>query len=112
MEPNIFKYIWRYSRAEQIRILLVVLVSLPFYFIALDLPKNIVNDGIMGEGFFGPGSEQPFLAFDVPFGEMLTGDPVPLFDGFMMDQPTLLIALSLAFLLMRSTSSIVLRLRS
>jgi len=100
MEPNIFKYIWHYSKAEQIRILLVVVVSLPFYFVALDLPKSIVNEGIMGEGFFGPGSEQPFLAFDVPFGEMLTGEAVPLFDGFMMDQPTLLIALSLAFLLM------------
>ncbi len=100
MEPNIFKYIWQYSKVEQTRILLVVLVSLPFYFIALDLPKSIVNQGIMGEGFFGPGSEQPFLAFDVPFGEMVTGEPVPLFDGFMMDQPTLLIAFSLAFFLM------------
>ena len=100
MEPNIFKYIWRYSRSEQIKILLVVLVSLPFYFISLDLPKSIVNEGIQGSGFFGPGSEQPFLAIDLPFGEMLTGETVPLFDGFMMDQSTLLIALSLAFLLM------------
>jgi len=100
MEPNIFKYIWLYSKSEQIKILLVVLASLPFYFVALDLPKTIVNEGIMGSGFFGPGSEQPFLAIDLPFGEMLTGAPVPLFDGFMMDQPTLLITLSLAFLLM------------
>ena len=100
MEPNIFKYIWHYSKAEQISILLVVLGSLPFYFIALELPKTIVNEGILGEGFFGPASEQPFLAFDLPFGEMMTGEPVPLFDGFMMDQPTLLIALSVAFLLM------------
>ena len=100
MEPNIFKYIWHYSKTEQIKILLVVVVSLPFYFISLDLPKSIVNEGIQGSGFFGPGSEQPFLAIDLPFGEMLFGEPVPLFDGFMMDQPDLLITLSLAFLLM------------
>ena len=100
MEPNIFRYIWRYSKRGQIRILLVVLVSLPFYFISLDLPKSIVNEGIQGSGFFGPGSEQPFLAVDLPFGEALTGETVPLFDGFMMDQQSLLIALSLAFLLM------------
>ena len=105
MEPNIFKYIWQYSRGEQIRILLVVMVSLPFYFVALDLPKSIVNEGIQGSGFFGPGSEQPFLAIDLPFGEMLTDEPVPLFDGFMMDQPTLLIAFSLAFLLMVTPAS-------
>jgi putative ABC transport system ATP-binding protein len=100
MEPNIFKYIWKYSRGEQIKILLIVLVSLPFYFISLDLPKSIINEGIQGEGFFGPGSEQPFLAIDLPFSEMLTGEPVPLFDGFMLDQPSLLLALSFAFLLM------------
>ena len=100
MEPNIFKYIWRHSRNEQIKILLVVAASLPFYFVALDLPKSIVNQGIMGSGFAGPGSEQPFLALDLPFGEALTGAPVPLFDGFMVDQQTILMALSLAFLLM------------
>ncbi|MCH9013685.1 MAG: ABC transporter ATP-binding protein, partial [Proteobacteria bacterium] len=98
MEPNIFKYIWRHSRREQISILLLVLLSMPFYFIALDVPKRIINRGIMGDGFLGPGSVQPFLAIDVPFGEMLTGQPVALFDGFMMEQQTLLLALSFTFL--------------
>ena len=56
MEPNIFKYIWHHSKQEQVAILLLVLLSLPFYFIALDVPKRIINRGIVGAGFDGPGS--------------------------------------------------------
>ena len=32
MEQNLFKYIWRHSKAEQLGLLLLVLSSLPFYF--------------------------------------------------------------------------------
>jgi putative ABC transport system ATP-binding protein len=98
MESNLFKYIWRHSRAEQLRILLVVLASMPFYFLSLDLPKDIVNKGIQGQAFSGPGSTQPFLDFDLPFGDLLTGNPVPLYGGFLLEQSELLIALSLTFL--------------
>ena len=98
MEPNIFKYIWHHSKREQIAILLLVLLSMPFYFIALDVPKRIINQGIVGEGFDGPGSVRAFLPIDLPFGEMLTGEPVALFDGFMVEQQELLLALSFAFL--------------
>lgn len=100
MEAKLFKYIWRHSRREQIGILLVVLASMPFYFLALDLPKSIVNRGIQGMGFEHPGDTQPFLAFDLPFAESLTGQPVNIFGGFMMEQKELLIALSLTFLVM------------
>ena len=54
MEPNLLKYIWRNSKAEQVRILILVLVSLPFYYLSLNLPKDIVNRGIQGRGFDGP----------------------------------------------------------
>jgi len=100
MEPNLFKYIWRHSKTEQLGILGTVLLSLPFYFLALDLPKSIVNRGIQGEGFAGPDSTQAFLALDVPFAEALTGAPVRLFDGIELTQPSYLMALSLAFLAM------------
>ena len=98
MESNLFKYIWRHSRAEQIRILFVVLASLPFYFLSLDLPKDIVNRGIQGQQFEGPGSTQSFLGFNLPLGELLTGSPVRVFDGFQLEQAELLVALSLIFL--------------
>lgn len=98
MEPNLFKYIWRYSRRDQLGILLLVLLSMPFYFISLDLPKSIVNKGIQGEGFEGPASTQPLMRFELPYGEALTGGPVVLFDGFELQQSGLLLALSFAFL--------------
>ena len=98
MEPNLFKYVWRHSRAEQIGILILVLISLPFYFLSLDLPKSIVNKGIQGQGFDGPGSTLPVFAIDMPFGELLTGDTVVLFSGFELEQQDLLLALSFAFL--------------
>ncbi|MFQ5775448.1 MAG: ATP-binding cassette domain-containing protein [Kiloniellaceae bacterium] len=100
MEPNLFRYIWHHSKREQVAILSLVLLSLPFYFVALDLPKKIVNQGIEGKGFEGPGSKQPFLAFDLPFGETLTGAPVHLLDGFRLDQPGLLLGLSFSFLVL------------
>ncbi len=100
MEPNLFKYVWRHSRKEQLGILFLVLVSLPFYFLSLDLPKSIVNSGILAQGFEGPGSTQPVFGLELPFGEALTGAPVVLFAGFEMEQIGLLMAFSLAFLVL------------
>ena len=98
MEPNLFKYIWRHSKGEQLSILLLVLLSMPFYFIALDLPKRIVNQGLLGDGFQGPGTTQQFLALNLPYGDALFGHKVQLFGGFALDQRGLLLALSFSFL--------------
>jgi len=100
MEPNIFKYVWRHSRAEQIIILVLVLASLPFYYLSLNLPKQIVNEGIQGQGFEQPGSTQTFFKVDLPFAEAMFGHPVTLFDGLNLVQPEMLMALSFTFLAM------------
>ncbi len=98
MEPNLFKYIWHHSKAEQVSILLLVVISLPFYFFSLDLPKSIVNRGILGQGFDGPGSTQAAFGFNLPFGELLTGQPVVIFEGIQFEQQGILLALSFMFL--------------
>ena len=98
MEPNIFKYVWRHSRAEQLTILLLVLLSLPFYYLSLNLPKQIVNEGIQGQGFEAPGSTQTLFRFELPFGTEIFGDPVVLFDGIDLVQRDMLLALSFCFL--------------
>ncbi len=100
MEPNLFKYIWQHSKRDQLFILVLVLLSLPFYFVSLQLPKQIVNDGIEGKGFAGPGSTQSFMTLNMPFGETLFGRPVTLFEGFELEQMALLFALSFAFLML------------
>ena len=97
MEASLFKYIWRHSKREQIAILLLVVFSLPFYFLSLDLPKQIVNQGILGEGFEGPADTKPFLVIHLPFGEALTGAPVRLFDGFSFEQQGLLLSLTFTY---------------
>ena len=100
MEPNLFKYIWHHSKREQIAILSLVLISLPFYYLSLNLPKNIVNQGIQGSGFEGPGSTQKFLYLELPYDEALFGETVVLLDGIELEQLDFLMALSLVFLVL------------
>jgi putative ABC transport system ATP-binding protein len=98
MEQSIFRYTWRYSRREQIWLLLVVVGSLPFYFLSLDLPKRIVNGPIQGQGFDSPVATQPAfrIAFDLP--SWLGGWSVSLFDGFELSRISMLVYLCLLFL--------------
>lgn len=49
MERTIYGFIWRYSKPQQISLLVLTLISFPFLYISLDLPKMIVNDGIQGQ---------------------------------------------------------------
>ena len=51
MENGIFKFIWRYSKRQQLIILAMTLCYLPLLYIALELPKHIVNDAISGTEF-------------------------------------------------------------
>ena len=51
LDPSLFRYIWRHSRAEQLFLLAVILASLPFYWVSLEVPKQIVNDAIQGRAF-------------------------------------------------------------
>lgn len=46
MDSNIFKFILRHSSREQVYILIITLISFPFVYYSLDLPKQIVNGAI------------------------------------------------------------------
>ena len=46
MEPTLFSFIWKYSKRQQIILLLVTLLTFPFLYITLELPKRIINDAI------------------------------------------------------------------
>ena len=50
MERTIFRFILAYSKREQIVLMLVTLISFPFLYYSLDLPKIIINDAINGGG--------------------------------------------------------------
>jgi len=95
MEPNLSKYIWTHTRPQQIWVLTVVLLSMIPFFLALDLPKQIVNGPITGGGFETAGATQPFLriALDLPFFGSVT-----LFSGIELERMPMLFALSAVFL--------------
>ncbi|MEM1352107.1 MAG: ABC transporter ATP-binding protein, partial [Pseudomonadota bacterium] len=46
MEPSIFSFIWKFSKREQIFLLLFTLFTFPFLYATLELPKRIINDAI------------------------------------------------------------------
>ncbi len=48
MERSIFQFILAYSKREQIILMLITLMSFPFLYFSLDLPKIIINEAIIG----------------------------------------------------------------
>ena len=93
MERRLFTYIWRHSLREQLQVLALIVLSLPFYFFSLNLPKLIVNGPIQGGGFEN-GALRTY--FTVPLPDWLGGGQ--LLPGFTFDQMTALFALSFTFL--------------
>ena len=72
MESTIYKFIFRYSRKEQVFILLFTLFSLPFYYASLDIPKLIVNHVLADPDSLSPDSAdlRPVVILGIPLGEM------------------------------------------
>lgn len=50
MESTIYRFILRYSKREQIFLLIMTVISFPFLYYSLDLPKRIVNDALGAKG--------------------------------------------------------------
>ncbi|HXP04021.1 MAG TPA: ABC transporter transmembrane domain-containing protein [Stellaceae bacterium] len=51
LEPTVYRFILRHSFKQQIMLLALTLVSFPFLYYSLDLPKTIVNQAIGGKHF-------------------------------------------------------------
>jgi len=104
LPATVFQYAWKHTKNQQLWVLAIVLLSMPTYFFALDIPKRIVNGPIQGGGFPTEDSRQSFLqiSFDVPFwlGGTPGAEPFVLFPGFSFDRWDSLVALSMVFLLL------------
>lgn len=99
MDPSLFRYVWRHSKREQLVILTVILLSLPFYFASFDVPKRIISDALQGKAFASGNAVVTFFQFDVPLPVFL-GGPISVFSGFEVNQLQLLFGLSAVFLLL------------
>ena len=51
LEPTIYRFILRYSLRDQIYLVVVTLLSFPFLYYSLELPKLIINQAIGGQHF-------------------------------------------------------------
>ncbi|QBF29856.1 ABC transporter transmembrane domain-containing protein [Thalassococcus sp. S3] len=49
MERSLFAFIWKYSKKQQLGLLAFTLLSFPFLYATLELPKRIINDAIQAE---------------------------------------------------------------
>src|SRR5437868_1792309 len=60
LEPTIYRFILRHSLPQQLALILFTLISFPFLYFSLDLPKTIINKAIGGKQF-----PQHLFGFDV-----------------------------------------------
>jgi ABC-type multidrug transport system fused ATPase/permease subunit len=51
MEPTLFRFVFKFSRKEQILLLIFTALAFPFLYMSLDLPKTIINEAIGGRDF-------------------------------------------------------------
>jgi putative ABC transport system ATP-binding protein len=98
MDKSLFRYIWQHSKREQLIVCAVVLLSQPFFFMSLDLPRRIVNEAIQGTAFIDGKSVASFLDVTVELPAILGGQQLTLFNGFEVGRLGLLLGLSLVFL--------------
>ena len=97
MQRNLFSYIWRHSRPEQLIILGLVVLAQVFYFLSLTVPKSVINNGIQGNAFKNSPTI-PFLVWELDLSAVFPGKVIRFFDGFQVDQLQYLVVMSFVFL--------------
>jgi len=65
MDKSIYSYILHYSKAQQLVITAITVISFPFLYAALELPKIIINDALKGDT-----SEFPRVILGIEFSQV------------------------------------------
>src|SRR4029079_7768708 len=71
LEPSIYRFILRYSLRDQIYLVIVTLLSFPFLYYSLELPKLIINQAIGGKHF--PVDVHGYSLGQIPYLVLLCG---------------------------------------
>ncbi|MEM7058643.1 MAG: ABC transporter transmembrane domain-containing protein [Pseudomonadota bacterium] len=71
MESGFFSFVWRYSKRDQMIILLLTVISFPLVYLSLEIPKIIINEAISGTDF--PKDIAGFLVDQIPYLLLLCG---------------------------------------
>jgi putative ABC transport system ATP-binding protein len=97
VDPNLYRYIWTHSRRDQIVVLVLIALSLPFYWLSLEVPKRIVNEALQGEAFVNGVTEATLFSLSIPLPAAL-GGTIMISEGWPFNQISYLFALSFLFL--------------
>ena len=102
MEKNLFRYIWKHSRREQLIVIAFVAAALPFYFASLSLPRYIVNAiqnavAVMFEGAPAEQAQGTVFHLFLPMPGFL-GGPWEIFPGWQLAGEALILGLSFTYL--------------
>lgn len=100
MDPSLFRYIWRHSRGEQVFLLLVILASLPFSWVLLEVPKQIVNEAIQGNAFQHGHLTAKVFVWSISLPEYLGGATWHISNGIELTRMPFLFALSAWYLVL------------
>ena len=65
MDRSLFRFILRYSKRDQLRIVPFVLLTMGVYYASLDLPKTIINEAIQGGRFPQPDATAGFFGLEL-----------------------------------------------
>jgi ABC-type multidrug transport system fused ATPase/permease subunit len=64
IDRSIFRFVWRFSVKETALVCVLVAAAQGFYYVTLNLPKNIMNQGIEGKGMSYPAPVLGLFEFD------------------------------------------------
>jgi len=98
MDTNLFRYVWRHSRREQLLVLTLILLSLPFYFASLDVPKTIVNEALQGRAFAEGNNTAILFRMELNLPTWSGGGSIELFPGLELERLPFLLTLCGLFL--------------
>jgi len=71
MDSRFFRFVWRYSKKDQLIILGLTLLSFPLVYLSLEIPKIIINQAISGTDF--PKDILGFAVTQIPYLFLLCG---------------------------------------
>src|SRR5438105_3276265 len=91
MERDPVRYAWKHASRAHLVAFLGVLALIPITWLALDLPRIIVDNALLGRAFRGI-AQAPFLRLVLDLPYPLLEDPVTLFRGFPLDRTSYFIA--------------------
>lgn len=94
---QLFSYIWKNSYRDQVGIISIVVLSLPFYYLSLELPKYIISGALQGKAFDDGKEYAIFMPFDT--GISLFGLEIKS-GGIRVDRISYLFILSFLFLIL------------